>query len=560
MSKKIIFFIIVIQILFSKISYAQFTNPLESIFNEISERILNVTKPINESINNSSSQQNLGELKDYKANGQGTVTTPDGKKYVGEFKDEKPNGQGTYTTPNGSKYVGELKDGKPNGQGTVTAPTGEIYVGEFKDGKPNGQGTMTTPDGKKYVGEFKDGKPNGQVTATTPKGFKFVSEFKDGKPIGQGTVTAPTGEIYVGELKDGKPNGQGTMTTPDGAKYVGEFKDGKPNGQGTATTPKGSKYVGEFKDDKANGQGTETAPDGAKYVGEFKNGTRNGQGTLTLPTGAKYVGEFKDGKANGQGTVTAPDGAKYVGEFKDGEFNLHEKTKKVDKKEYKPQCDNPKMAELLKQNANSIKPLNDNSSNSSSANSFEQNTKFNQNFNQTYSRDPLLNKFFESYILYAQSTALLMEAYGKDQEAAIIRQSIIDSKNPNKGDQEKFSNSLTVVSEKSNNLKDLIYCRTEPLSAASKKKYEEAIPYAVKAFRTSFELGFIVTATAKNFKQAAKSDPLGAGLTALVYAMHAPQVLEYLSSIGGTFSFILTGAKANNIEGASQLQSTLKEL
>jgi len=153
-----------------------------------------------------------------------------------------------------------------------------------------------------------------------------------------------------------------------------------------------------------------------------------------------------------------------------------------------------------------------------------------------------------------------MEAYGKDQEAEIIRQSIIDSKNPNKGAQEKFSNSLTVVSEKSNNLKDLIYCRTEPLSAASKKKYEEAIPYAVKAFRTSFELGFMVTATAKNFKQAAKSDPLGVGLTALVYAMHAPQVLEYLSSIGGTFSFILTGAKANNIEGASQLQSTLKEL
>ena len=562
MSKKIIFFIIVIQILFSKISYAQFTNPLESIFNEISERILNVTKPINESINNSSPQQNIGELKDYKVNEQGTVTTPDGKKYAGEFKNEKPNGQGTYTTPKGFKYVGELKDGKPNGQGTVTAPTGEMYVGEFKDGKPNGQGTETAPDGTKYVGEFKDGKPNGQGTATAPDGTKYVGEFKDGTRNGQGTLTLPTGTKYVGKFKDGKPIGQGTgtMTTPDGAKYVGEFKDGKPNGQGTATTPKGFIYVGEFKDGKPIGQGTVTAPTGEIYVGEFKDGKPNGQGTMTTPKGLKYVGELKDGKPNGQATVTTPDGAKYVGEFKDGEFNLHEKTKKVDKKEYKPQCDNPKMAELLKQNANSIKPLNDNSSNSSSANSFEQNTKFNQNFNQTYSRDPLLNKFFESYILYAQSTALLMEAYGKDQEAEIIRQSIIDSKNPNKGAQEKFSNSLTVVSEKSNNLKDLIYCRTEPLSAASKKKYEEAIPYAVKAFRTSFELGFMVTATAKNFKQAAKSDLLGVGLTALVYAMHAPQVLEYLSSIGGTFSFILTGAKANNIEGASQLQSTLKEL
>jgi len=86
--------------------------------------------------------------------------------------------------------------------------------------------------------------------------------------------------------------------------------------------------------------------------------------------------------------------------------------------------------------------------NASSTNASMQNTRFNQNFNQTYSRDPLLNKFFESYNLYAQSTAILMEAYGKDQEAAIIRQSIIDSKNPNKADHEKFSNTLTVVSEK----------------------------------------------------------------------------------------------------------------
>lgn len=198
--------------------------------------------------------------------------------------------------------------------------------------------------------------------------------------------------------------------------------------------------------------------------------------------------------------------------------------------------------------------------NAGSANASMQNTRFNQNFNQTYSRDPLLNKFFESYNLYAQSTAILMEAYGKDQEAAIIRQSIIDSKNPNKADHEKFSNTLTVVSEKGNNLKDLIYCRTEPLSADSKKKYEEAIPYAVKAVLTSVELKFMIGATAKNLKQAAQGDPLAAGLTALVYASYAPQVIEYLSSIGNTFSFILTGAKANNIEGSPKLQSTLKDL
>lgn len=185
---------------------------------------------------------------------------------------------------------------------------------------------------------------------------------------------------------------------------------------------------------------------------------------------------------------------------------------------------------------------------------------FNKNFNQAYSRDPLINKFFESYNLYSQSTALLMEAYGNDQAAAIIRQSMEDSRNPNKADGEKLSNSMSVMTQQNNEAKNLIYCRTEPLSAASKKKYEEALPYAFNAVVTSIQLKFMIAATAKNLKQAAQSDPLGAGLTALVYASYTPQVLEYLSSIGSTFSFILTGAKANNIEGASKLESTLKDL
>jgi len=40
-------------------------------------------------------------------------------------------------------YVGEFKDGKRNGQGTLTKPNGDMYVGEFRDGNINGQGTYT---------------------------------------------------------------------------------------------------------------------------------------------------------------------------------------------------------------------------------------------------------------------------------------------------------------------------------------------------------------------------------------------------------------------------------
>ena len=39
----------------------------------------------------------------------------------------------------GDKYVGEWKDGRKHGQGTLNVFDGSKYVGEFKDDKPNGQ-------------------------------------------------------------------------------------------------------------------------------------------------------------------------------------------------------------------------------------------------------------------------------------------------------------------------------------------------------------------------------------------------------------------------------------
>ena len=359
------------------------------------------------------------------------------------------------------------------------------------------------------------------------------------------------------------------------------------------------------------------------------------------------------GKGIGNATKSISDGIQKSDEknidVKDENKGSELKLEKKDK-EYKPQCDNPKMAELLKQTTNDKKSLKENSqvdknvstsvkkrprdlpkeitdqqgenliklaqekqssfisisknsltnkfyygagndlnradensllvctrsgrgdcevvfdfsmleTNVSSADISKQNTGFNQNINQIYSRDPLLNKFLESYNLLAQSQALLLEAYGKNQEAAIVRQSIADSTNPNKNDNEKFASfNVSVGTEKGNELKDLIYCRTEPLSAESKKKYQQAIPYATQAAFAAVQLKFMAGATFKNIKQTAQSDPLSAGLTALVYASYTPKVFEYLSNIGSTVSFIVTGGNANNIEGTPKLQSTLKDL
>jgi hypothetical protein len=254
----------------------------------------------------------VGEWKDGKRHGQGTVTQANGLKYVGEFKDDKKNGRGTVSVGGGAiEYVGEWKDDKKNGRGTLTFAD-YVYVGEWKNNKQHGQGTLTFSD-YVYVGEFKDDKQHGQGTLTYADGNKYVGEFKDDKGNGQGTYTWPDGDKYVGEFKDGKRNGQGTHTWASGDKYVGEWKDGKNNGQGTHffladNQFKGDKYVGEWKDNKFSGQGTYTYADGNKYVGEFKDGKRNGQGTHTWASGDKYVGEWKDNKFSGQGVVFLANG------------------------------------------------------------------------------------------------------------------------------------------------------------------------------------------------------------------------------------------------------------
>ena len=146
---------------------------------------------------------------------------------------------GTYTNANGDKYVGEWKNGKANGQGTIKLADGDKYVGEFKDNKFSGSGTYYVRNDNKYVGQFKIGKTNGQGTYTFGegplKGAKYVGEFNDGKYNGQGTFTFPNGNKYVGDYKDGLPNGPGIEYAADGSITAqGIYENGKLKNAETA--------------------------------------------------------------------------------------------------------------------------------------------------------------------------------------------------------------------------------------------------------------------------------------------------------------------------------------
>jgi len=56
------------------------------------------------------------------------------------------------------KYIGQLKDGKYHGQGTLYFTDGARYEGEFKDDKYHGQGTMFFKDGTSKSGRWDMGK------------------------------------------------------------------------------------------------------------------------------------------------------------------------------------------------------------------------------------------------------------------------------------------------------------------------------------------------------------------------------------------------------------------
>ena len=75
------------------------------------------------------------------------------------------NGYGTYLWPTGDKYIGQWKDGKKNGWGTLTCPDNsdfQKYVGEWKDDDFCGQGTLTYNDKKIFTGTLINGKKEGR--------------------------------------------------------------------------------------------------------------------------------------------------------------------------------------------------------------------------------------------------------------------------------------------------------------------------------------------------------------------------------------------------------------
>ena len=169
--------------------------------------------------------------------------------YVGEEKDGKRHGQGTVTYSNGKKYDGEFKKGQKSGHGTQIWSDGRKYTGEWEDGKITGIGVMTNKDGTKFDGEWKRGRPVNGKGVIQSRFDRKEGEWINGKMEGYGKLSNNNNKVwyksYEGELKNGKFYGQGKMTakkvtTDDmgrnpriaklkGLIFIGKFKNGRPH-------------------------------------------------------------------------------------------------------------------------------------------------------------------------------------------------------------------------------------------------------------------------------------------------------------------------------------------
>ena len=229
------------------------------------------------------------------------------------------NCNGEATVKGETIYVGEWKNGKYDGKGSITLQSGEQFIGWFKNGNITGWGEYAFPKeflNKNKLKDCSDTNKNNWDSCFGKRvytdGDNYVGEWKDGKFHGVGLYTwRPMNDSYAGEWSNGMRNGKGiskskilngeTMEITDRSQYVGEFKDNKYYGNGNLLNIKNgfieNSYTGEFKDNLKQGLGTLAFDDGRIWKGQWFNDEVHGKLVKYRSDGGiEEQGIYKQGK------------------------------------------------------------------------------------------------------------------------------------------------------------------------------------------------------------------------------------------------------------------------
>jgi len=158
--------------------------------------------------------------------------------YLGEWKDNKYHGKGTLESDDGTRYVGEWKSGKRCGMGTlwIRRANGKLYkqyAGQWKDDYQHGRGVQTL-DGETYNGEWSKGVRHGVGTCNYTDGGVYEGEWFNDQRHGFGVYDYPNGDHFEGGWVEDKKEGQGVHfyfnmeKRVHSKRYDGEWVDGLP--------------------------------------------------------------------------------------------------------------------------------------------------------------------------------------------------------------------------------------------------------------------------------------------------------------------------------------------
>lgn len=168
----------------------------------------------------------------------------------------------------------------------------------------------------------------------------------------------------------------------------------------------------------------------------------------------------------------------------------------------------------------------------------------------------LTELFFKSDNYYKESLAILADAYKQDVLAEQIRANIKYASNSKNSEVDRMKNSIKVTTEASEEIKKIILEESNAISAEGKALYAKSLVPAGKGVLTTIKL----VPVAKNMTTNITTNPTSAfnELGGLVKVI--PNIPDYISTMASTMKVILSGAKANDIEGAEDLEVNLGEL
>ena len=168
----------------------------------------------------------------------------------------------------------------------------------------------------------------------------------------------------------------------------------------------------------------------------------------------------------------------------------------------------------------------------------------------------LLALFEKSTSLFMESQELLLRSLDMNTQADQVKAGIEYAKNSKNSEADRMANSIQVTTEASKALEGSDMLKSGGLSAKGKIMYVKAFPSGIKGFKATLKL----IPVSKKMVEGVSASPLSAFKELGGVAKIIPKVPGYIDVVYSTMSLMLSGAKANDIEGSDDLESELGDL